>query len=178
MQVVRLYDSARQPQGWLQIIKPTQFAAFATLADSGASCDVDGVLTGESDASCAIFDTLDEAEAFSRSRVERNPGLRFDIRDSAGLLRPPLITVVHPSREASLESSPSKLRGNTYSAIALLIAGPLLIWWEWTYRDGVLIMPTIVGINAVLIAIRLLVMNYGHISKERARQERLRRLQS
>ena len=138
---------------------------------------VDGALTGENDASCAIFDTLDEAEKVCRARVERNPGVRFDIRDSAGLLRPPLITVVHPSREASLEGSPSKLRWNTYCAIVLLIAGPLLIWWEWTYYGGNLIMPTIVGINAILIAIRLLVMNYGHISKERARQERLRRLQ-
>jgi hypothetical protein len=175
MQTVRLYDAARQPPGWLQIIRPTQFAVFATQADSGASCDVDGVPTGEDDASCAIFDTLDDAEAFCRARVDQNPHLRFDIRDSGGLLRPPLFTIVHPSRVEELDGSTSKMRWNTYLAIALFIAGPLLIWWEWTYRDGRLILPTIVGVNAPLIGIRLLVMNYGSVAKERARRERVER---
>jgi hypothetical protein len=101
-----------------------------------------------------IFDTLDEAEKVCRARVERNPGVRFDIRDSAGPPRPPLITVVHPIARSVAGRQPSKLRWNTYCAIVLLIAGPLLIWWEWTYYGGNLIMPTIVGINAILIAIR------------------------
>jgi hypothetical protein len=173
MQTVRLYDRAREPHGWMQIIRPTEFAAFATLADSGAVCDADGVATTSEDASCVIFATLSEAEAFCRERVARVPELRFDILDAAGLRRPPLLTIVHPSRSDALDGSGTKKRRNTYLAIALLAIGPPLIWFDWTFHDGELVLPTIVGINAVLIAVRLFVMNAGHTSAERARNERV-----
>ena len=173
MKVVRLYDPARQPPGWMQVIQPTEFAAFATLADSGAACDADGVLTSSDEASCIIFKTLPAAETFCRERVEQNPALRFDVLDAAGLLRPPLFTIVHPSRAAALDGSAKKMRWNTNVAIALLVTGPPLIWYDWAFHGGVLIMPTIVGINFVLIAIRLFVMNRGIVTAERARRERV-----
>jgi len=173
MQIVRLYDQRREPQGWMQIIQPTEFAAFATLADSVAVCDADGVPTSMDDASCIIFATLPEAEAFCRARVALNPNLRFEIRDAAGLRRPPLFTIVHPSRTAALEGSRTKMRRKIYAAIALLAVGPLLIWFDWTFYDGVLVMPTILGINALLIAVRLIIMNVGDISAERTRRERV-----
>jgi hypothetical protein len=173
MQIVRLYDRTREPQGWMQIIRPTEFAAFATFADSGAACDVDGVPTSSEDASCLIFATLSEAEAFCRERVARIPSLRFDILDAAGLTRPPLFTIVHPSRAAALDRSPKRIRWSTYAAIALIVIGPPLIWFDWAYYDGVQVVPTMLGINLPLIGIRLLMMNYGHISAERARRERV-----
>ena len=173
MQIVRLYDPRREPKGWMQIIRPTEFAAFATLVDSATICDADGVPTSSDDASCIIFETLSEAEAFCRERVAQTPNLRFDILDPAGPSRPPLFTIVHPSHTEALDGSPAKLRRSTYGAIAALVAGPLLIWFDWTFHDGLLIMPTIVGINAVLLAARLLLMNYGHTSAERTRRERV-----
>jgi hypothetical protein len=173
MEIVRLYDGTREPTGWMQIIRPTQFAAFATLADSGAACDGDGVRTSADEASCMIFETLSDAEAFCRERVNQLPSLRFDILDSAGLLRPPLFTIVHPARVAALDGSPAKMRRSTYFAIAMLAAGPLLIWFDWKYHDGVWVMPTIVGINLLLIAVRLLIMNASQILSERTRRERV-----
>ena len=173
MQIVRLYDSARDPQGWMQIIRPTEFAAFATLADSGAVCDADGVPTSPDEASCVIFETLPDAEAFCRERVAQNPGLRFDILDAAGHLRPPLFTIVHPSRAARLDNSPAKIRRNRVWAIALLVIGPPLVWFDFRFYDGVMVVPTIVGINFVLIGLRLLIMNYSHRSSDRARRERV-----
>jgi hypothetical protein len=173
MQIVRLYDPTREPHGWLQIIQPHQFAAFATLFDSGAVCDADGVPMSSEDASCVIFGTLPEAEAFCRERVARNAGLRFDILDAAGPGRAPLFTIVNASKAAILEQSPAKVRRNTRMAIVLLLVGPALIWFDWTYYEGVMVMPTIVGINAVLIAVRLFIMNGAHASAERARLERV-----
>ena len=173
MQIVRLYDYMREPQGWMQIIRPTEFAAFATLADSGAVCDADGVPTSAEDSSCIIFDTLPDAEAFCRERVAHIPSLHFEILDAAGRSRPPLFTIVHPSRAAALDGSPAKMRRNTYTAIALAAVGPPLIWFDWAVHEGVLIMPTILGINAMFIAVRLLIMNRIHISKERSRRERV-----
>ena len=178
MQIVRLYDHAREPPGWMGIIRPTEFAAFATLVDSGAPCDVDGVATSSEDATCAIFDTLPGAEAFCRERVARIPNLRFEILDAAGRLRAPLFTIVHPSQAAALDGSPTKMRRNNYIAIALFVLGPPLIWFDWTYYEGVMVMPTILGINMVLIGVRLLIMNRGHLSAERARRERVARAMS
>ena len=176
MQIVRLYDPAREPQGWMQIIRPTQFAVFATLVDSGADCDADGGATSSEDAGCIIFEALDDAEAFCRERVARIPGVRFDILDAAGRLRPPLFTIVHPSREAALDGSPAKIRRNTYWAITLLVVGPPLIWFDWAFHEGVWVMPTMLGINAVLIAVRLLMMNVSYRRDERTRCERVRAL--
>jgi hypothetical protein len=173
MQIVRLYDPAREPQGWMQIIRPTEFAAFPTLADSGSACDADGAATSSDEAICILFETLPDAEAFCRERVARIPSLRFDILDAAGLRRPPLFTIVHPSRAAALDNSPAKMRRNARWAIALFVVGPPLIWFDWTFYDGVQVVPTIVGINALLIAVRLLMMNFSYISDERARRARV-----
>ena len=175
MQIIPLYDRMREPQGWMQIIRPTEFAAFATLADSGAVCDADGLPQTSEDASCVIFETLSDAEAFCRERVDQIPGLRFDIFDAAGQLRPPLFTIVHPSRAAALDGSPRKIRRNTRWAIALLAIGPPLIWFDWTFYDGVQVMPTILGINMILIAVRLVMMNVSYSSDERARRARVAR---
>jgi hypothetical protein len=125
------------------------------------------------DASCIIFATLSDAEAFCRERVVQIPSLRFDILDAAGPSLPPLFSIVHPSRIAALDGSPAKMRRYTYAAIALLAVGPPLIWFDWTYYDGVQVWPTILGINVMLIGVRLLLMNYGHRSRERTRLERV-----
>ena len=97
MQSVRLYDGAREPQSWLKIIQPSEFAVFVTLVDSGAICDAEGAATSSDDAVCIIFKTLPEAEAYCLQRVEQFKNLRFEIVDSGGRLRPPLFTIVHPS---------------------------------------------------------------------------------
>jgi hypothetical protein len=173
MRIVRLYDPNREPQNWLQIIRPTEFAAFATLVDSGSVCDADGVVTSPEDASCLIFTSLSEAEAFCRERVAQLPSVRFEILDAGGRLRPPLLTIVHPSRVDALDGSPRKMRWNRRAATVALIGGPLLIWFDWMFYGGNMILPTIVGINGVLIGVRLLVMNRGHIAAERARSERV-----
>jgi len=173
MQIVRLYDRTREPKGWMQIIRPAEFAAFATLADSGAVCDADGVPTSIEDASCLIFETLFDAEAFCRERVAQIPSLRFDILDAAGPSLPPLFTIVHPSRTAALDGSPREMRWTTYAAIALLAVGPPLIWWDWAFHDGELVIPTILGINVMLLGVRLLLMNFGRIAAERTRRERV-----
>ena len=116
MQIVRLYDRTREPQGWLQIIRPTEFAVFATFADSGAVCDADGAPTSLEDANCIIFEKLSDAEAFCREQVTQIPSLRFDILDAAGHRRPPLFTIVHPSRAAALDGSAAKMHPSAVSA--------------------------------------------------------------
>lgn len=173
MRVVRLYDPAREPQSWMQIIRPTEFAAFATRVDSGVACDAAGAATSADDATCMIFETLPAAEAFCRAQVDRHPNVRFEILDSAGRRRLPILTVVHTSHGETLDGTPKKMRWNRNMAAAMLVAGPTLIWFDWHFYDGLIILPTVVGINLVLIGARLLIMNRGHVAAERARQARV-----
>lgn len=175
MQIVRAYDPAREPRNWMQIIQRTQFAVFAADIDSGAPCGIDGVPTTVDEATCAIAESLADAETFCRARVEQLPTVRFDVFDAAGRSRPPLLTIVHPSRTATLEGNRRGIRHSKYAAIALLIAAPILFWIDWALYGGILIMPTFLGINALLIAGRLLHLNNAYTSTEQERRERLAR---
>jgi hypothetical protein len=57
----------------------------------------------------------------------------------------------------------------------VLAAGSLpLFWYDWT-RRGVLILPTVVGINMLIASARLLQLNLAVNTAERQRQERLAR---
>jgi hypothetical protein len=174
MQVIRLYDPGRALPQWRDHIGPGQFAAFSTCVDTGAACDADGAVFPSPDLiTCAIFDSLESATEFCRARVERTPGVRFDIFDSAGRTQPPLQTVVHPSRTPTLEGNPRSVRTSTAFGILLLIAAPFLLWFDWAKHDGILVLPTIVAINCVLIAVRIFTLNASYTAAERARRTRL-----
>ena len=172
MRIVRLYDASRQPRDWMDIIRPGQFAVFASLLDGGDPCDTDGVPTGHGTASCVLVDGLAEAEALCRERVDRHPSLRFDVFDAAGRSRPPLLTIVHPSRARSLEGDVSLRRRNTAIAAALIVAAPFLFWIDWR-TGGLLALPTLFAINGLFLAVRLLQLNASYAAAERRRLARI-----
>ncbi len=172
MRTIRLYDVARQPRDWMDIVQPGQFAVFASYVDGGAPCDADGVPTGHDAAVCTLADSLDEAEAFCQARVERQPAVRFDVFDSAGRSRPPLLTVVHPSHLSRLEGNAGVRRRNLVVAVLLLLAAPPLVWIDWR-SGGAMVLPSLAAFNAVLFAARLLQLNVAYAAAERRRQERV-----
>ena len=86
---LRLYDRSRTPSSWTEIIRPGQFVTFAKTFDTGAPCDAHGrSFAMMEDASCLVFDSLDEAETFCREQVNRATNVRFEIFDSAGRAQP------------------------------------------------------------------------------------------
>src|SRR6476659_8607147 len=174
MQAIRLYDPARVPENWRDIIRPGQFAAFAADVVSGAACDDEGEPFASSDAvTCLIFDSLQEAETLCRERVARHPQLRFDIFDAAGRTQPPIITVVHESRSERLEGNRGSRRLSNVFAACLLALAPVLIWFDWSRHDGLLIVPTVVAINCIVFAARIVFLNLTYVSIERAGRQRL-----
>lgn len=172
MRVVRVYDPSRQPRDWTDIIEPGQCVAFASLVDGGAPCDADGTPTTHEAATCIIVDSLAEADTFCHERVERHPAVRFDVFDAAGRSRPPLLTVVHPLHRHRLEGDPSRRRRHLIIAIALIAAAPVLFWIDWR-SGGAMVLPTVLGFNALLFAARLLQLNAAHAAAERRRLERM-----
>ena len=174
MEVLRLYDPDRRPSSWTEIVRPGQFVAFSKHIDSGGPCDPSGrPFASTAEIACLLFDRLDEARGFCEERVLHAPSVRFDVYDSAGRTSPPLLTIVHPSRIATLDGNPRGMRMRKRAAIALTIGAFALFWFDYWKSAGLLILPTILGINMILIAARLIQLNASHAHAERERRERL-----
>jgi hypothetical protein len=175
VQVLKLYDRQRRPPNWTDIVKPGQFVAFAKDLDSGVPCDDEGRrLATESDATCVVFDSLDDARRFAEERTAHHASLRFDIFDAEGRANPPLLTVVSPHRAHTLDNTPHALRRRSRIAAGLFIASiPLFAFQYWGDTEGVFVLPMIIGINLIVAAGRLVLMNLGIREAERRRQERV-----
>lgn len=171
---VRLFDPGRRPTSWTEIVHSGQYVVFSKTIDTGASCDADGQpFASVEDATCLIFDGLKAARVFCEEQVVRVPRVRFDIFDSTGRANAPLLVIVHPSRAAKLEGNPRGIRVRTRAAVALMTVAAALFWYDYQHDKGVLIFPTIIGINLVVVAARLIQLNGSYAHAERHRQQRL-----
>jgi hypothetical protein len=177
MQTLRLYDPMRRGANWTDSLRPGQVVAFAKRIDTGVACKPDGESFATDDSvTCVVFDAIDEARGWCEARVQSAPLVRFDIFDHEGRAQSPLLTVVHPSQRESLDGSESDLRRRTRIALALVAGGvPLMIFAYSISGDRDPILPGFVGLNMVLIALRLLWMNMASREAERSRRDRLAR---
>ena len=174
MIALRLFDPSRKPASWTEIVQPGQYSAFAKTIDTGAPCDADGQpFPAIEDATCLVFDSLAEAETFCRQQVERVSDVRFEIFDSTGRANSALLLIVHPAKAARLEGNPRGLRVRARIAIILLIVAAASFWYNLRNGPSFEIFPTLLGINLVVVAARLLQLNWSYASAERARKERL-----
>lgn len=178
MQVLRLYDPARRPASWTDVIGREQFAAFAKDLATGAPCDGDGRPLADPDAAtCTVFDSLAHARSFCEDAVSRAPSIRFDIFDADGRANPPLLTVLHPERAAALDTSPRQLHRRRVVAWCLLLGGVPVMIFAYAVKDaGHAVFPGFIGLNMLLIGGRLLWFNLGVRETERLRQQRLDKL--
>ena len=174
MIALRLYDHSRTPRSWTEIVRPGQFVAFAKTIDTEAPCDPDGKpFAAVEDVNCLLFDRLADAEAFCREQVNRATNVRFDVFDSTGRAEAPLIVIVHPSKQEQLEGNPRGMRLRTRGAIALFIVAGASVWYDYQHGPAVQIFPTLLGINLVVVAARLLQLNGSYAHAERVRRQRL-----
>ena len=175
MQVVKLYDSGRRPPSWTDIIRRGQFVAFAKDLDTGGPRDDEGRrFAAPSDTTCVIFDSLEEARRVCEERTARYPSLQFDIFDSDGRANPPLLTIVSPLSAHRLEENPRAVERRKRLAVALSLGSlPLFAYQYWGDTEGVFVLPMFLGINMLIAAGRLFLMNIGIKDAERRRQERL-----
>ena len=65
------------------------------------------------------------------------------------------------------------MRIRKHAAIGLTIGALALFWFDYRASGGMLILPTILGLNMILIAARLIQLNASHAHAERERRERL-----
>jgi hypothetical protein len=158
VQVLRIHDPARKPASWAEIIRPGQFVAFAS----------------PSDGTCVLFDSLAEARAHCEAAVQAAPATQYDVFDADGRAHPPLLTIVHPSRAHALDAHPRAVRKRRVLGWALIAAGiPLIIYACWIPTDIEVIFPGVIGINLIIAGGRFLWFNLGVRETERAREERV-----
>jgi hypothetical protein len=120
-----------------------------------------------------LFDGFADARAFCERRVEEAPSVRFEIFDSTGRANPPVLVVVHPSRASTLDANPRGMRIRKQAAIALAIGALPLFLLDYWKSGGLMIFPTVIGINMILIAARLIQLNASYADAERRRLARL-----
>jgi hypothetical protein len=178
VQALRIHDPVRRPASWTEIIGREQFVAFAKNVDTGAPCDAGGqAFADPSQATCVLFESLAEARAFCEAAAQSVPIARFDVFDAEGRAKPPLLTFVHPSRAQVLDADPRALHKRRTIAWGLIAGGiPLIIYAGWRNADIEAIFPGVIGINLLIAGARLLWLNLGIRETERARQERLKRI--
>lgn len=161
MQVVAIHDAARKPASWAEIIQPGQFVAFAT----------------PSDGTCMLFNSLAEARASCEAGVQAVPEMQFDVFDAEGRVHPPLLTVVHPSRQQALDTHPRAQHRRRVIGWALVATGISSIAYAcWIPTDVEVIFPGVIGINFLIAGGRFLWFNLAVRENERARQDRLDRV--
>lgn len=171
---LRLYDPDRRPTSWTEIVQPGQYVVFSKTVDTGASCDADGQpFASVEDATCLVSDRLHEARAFCEAQVIRVARVRFEIFDSSGRANAPLLVIVHPSYAARLEGNPRGIRVRQRAAVAMIFVAAALFWYDYQHDKGVMIFPTIVGINLIVIAARFIQLNASYAHAERHRRQRL-----
>ena len=175
MHTLRLHDPTRRSANWTETLRPGQLVAFAKRIDNDVPCSPEGEPFAAADfVTCAVFESVDEARDWCAATVQRAPLVRFDIFDHEGRAHAPLLTIVHPSRWESLDGSATNLRRRTWIALALVAGGvPLMAFAYWISGDRDPILPGFIGLNMVLIALRLLWINQAAREVERTTGERL-----
>jgi hypothetical protein len=170
---IRLFDPRRKPPDWTEVISPTQCAVVLEDRDSSAPLAPDGrPFRKREDATCLLFDRLDEAQKFCEAKVLALPNIRCEILDAQGRAHPPLMVITHPDYRRADDSSPTWSRRRKLIAVGLiLISGPLF-WLDWR-RHSTLIVPTFVGFNCILLAMRFFYWDAGVRHRERERLKRV-----
>jgi len=157
----------------MQIIQADQYAVFHRDAKTEVETDAAGRYWHNSaNATCLIFDSLEEAESYCVSKVNEIPAVVCEVYDSAGKANPPLRSVVNQLSTRYMRESASAGRRRIWLGWLLCIGSPPLFWIDWR-SHGELIIPSIIGFNLLFIGFRLMIWGYGTVHNNRKTQRRI-----
>lgn len=144
MHWLRIYDAARTPSHWTEIIRPGQYAIFVFEARSHVARDCDARhFSAPDEVKIALCDSLAEASESAKGIVFAHGELCCEIYDHAGKANDPVETVYHPAER-------HKYEGRRYHKREVYLGGPavavgivLVIFdynrgftWMWGYIIG------------------------------------------
>jgi hypothetical protein len=169
---IKVYDDSRRPRNWHELLAPSQCAVFFKRIDSVQPLSPVGDPVAFRDCTFLLFDKLEEARRFCEAKVMEFPQISCEIFTSRGKAEPPLLTILHPSAAEKDEMSASSERKRLIVAAVLFLGALLLIWWDWRTRSG-LVIPTLLGINMIFAALRLLQWNSARSQRLSEQAKRL-----
>lgn len=170
---IRLFDRRRDPPDWVDLLGPTQCAAFLKDRQSSVSLDADGKPYSNPEATaCFVFDRLDTAQQFCEAKVLALPHLRCEIYDAEGLAHPPLMVIVHPDERHREETGSFWSRRRKLIAMVLFLMAPALIWVDMR-RANTIVLPTFLAFTCILTGLRFLYWDFALKHRERERLKRL-----
>jgi hypothetical protein len=168
---IRLYDYHRTPKCWSDIILPTQCAAFLRNDQWGTSVDRNGKPRNSDNATCILFDSIEDAERFCRQMVVEHPQVSCEVLDASGRLNPPLLIVTH-EHVGGDDDVRGWLAHHRRLVIAILIAASLpLFWLDWIHQGKWIL--SVIAINLIVAALRLLMWEAAAKTNEKERLARL-----
>jgi hypothetical protein len=170
---IRLYDPQRKPADWTDVIGPAQCAVLLkNRANSVPLSPTGKPFARREDATCLLFDRLDDAQQYCEAKVRELPHLACEILDAQGRAHPPLMVVFHPDFAGEDDSGARGSLRRKWIAVLLILAAPPLFWLDWRHQNT-LILPTFLGFNCILLAMRFI---YWHFGLRHRENERLKRL--
>lgn len=170
---IRLFDARRKPPDWIDLMRPTQCAAFLKHRATSAPLRPDGQpFPTAADTTCIVFDRVDEAQRFCEEKVAALPNIRCEIYDAHGLARRPLLVVVHPDAQRQEQAgSYWSRRRKLIACIFCLISVPLF-WWG-VHSSNSSDIAIFLAINCLFVALRFVYWDAGTRHRERDRRRRL-----
>lgn len=170
---LRLYDPARDPVHWDAIIRPGEVAVFATNTKIDTPCDMSALpFPSPAQATCQVFTDLAAAHAACEEASRRSPDIFFEIFDSSGKAKPPLMTLGRHPDGSSLFANPRFAPWRRFIAGIMVPTALWLFWFDYQ-RQGLLVFPTAIGLNLLVLGIRLMLLDVGVNEAARAANERL-----
>jgi hypothetical protein len=169
----KVHDQARQGRDWMSLLTPTQCAVFFKDFQTATPVSRDGVAFDRmTNCTFLVFDRLEDARRFCEEQVNQHPAMCCEVFDFEGRAKPPLLVVVHPSVAEKDELSATWVRRRKYIAMASFLCAIPLIVWDW--RTGeYMVLPTVVGVNLIVLGLRLLYWNTARSDNAPERQRRL-----
>ncbi len=170
---IRLFDPHRKPADWTDVMGPTQCAVLLQDRKSSVALSPAGrPFAKREDATCLLFDSVDAAQQFCEAKVLGLPYVSCEILDAQGRAHPPLMVITHPDYHSDDDSGSTWSRRRKFIAVGLVLVSGPLFWLDWKHH-ATLILPTFVGFNCILLAMRFLYWDFGVRNRE---SERLKRL--
>lgn len=155
---VRLYDAARTPAHWLEIVQPGQFSVFILEAKRRAPRPGDSFVE--------ITPDFESAVKFAEDVVARDSSLCCEIYDHRGKSGEPLRTVYNPAVRGKYEGRPLARREMWTGAGILAVAACFIAYdvkrdllWLWGY---------IIGLKLTLVGGSILVRGFSRYLEGRS----------
>jgi hypothetical protein len=167
-QRIRIYDPDRNPPYWNRLLADSQVAAMHYDLKTGTWRKEDGDYSNSpEEETVLVFDSLDEARAYCREHVEKNPSLFCRLYDRRGTAEGEL-EAVYARAVAEKTLGPAAARKKLGMGALLLVVSGACVFVDWRL-GGPVIIGVLVGSKFLTSGIMRVVEGLSGLMDSRAK---------